>query len=159
VTFYRQCNHYKNLNFWYKICPLQRRFWGYSAKFGLLISPKKSPGNRPKYRKLPKCIKSPECLKLPNLVTLVSSQSENCNKEKKSFRHCQKGCQIFLDTIFQNGEKLPNAHNITNSTSSIPNGLKTFQRTIKYTNIFHSKALQNLPKLGFLVRKYTIWQP
>jgi hypothetical protein len=28
-----------------------------------------------------------------------------------------------------------------------------------YTNIFHSKALQNLPKLGFLVSKCTIWQP
>jgi hypothetical protein len=31
--------------------------------------------------------------------------------------------------------------------------------TLKYTNIFHFKALQNLPKLGFLVWKYTIWQP
>jgi hypothetical protein len=34
-----------------------------------------------------------------------------------------------------------------------------FQMVIKYTNIFHSKALQNLPKLGFLVWKQTIWQP
>jgi hypothetical protein len=31
--------------------------------------------------------------------------------------------------------------------------------TLKYTNILHSKALQNLPRLGFLVLKYTIWQP
>jgi hypothetical protein len=30
---------------------------------------------------------------------------------------------------------------------------------IKYTNTFHFKTLQNLPKLGFLVRKETIWQP
>jgi hypothetical protein len=30
---------------------------------------------------------------------------------------------------------------------------------IKYTKIFHSKALQNLPKSGFLVWKQTIWQP
>jgi hypothetical protein len=30
---------------------------------------------------------------------------------------------------------------------------------IKYINIFHSKSLQNLPKLVFLVWKYTIWQP
>jgi hypothetical protein len=30
---------------------------------------------------------------------------------------------------------------------------------IKYTNIFSSKALQNLPKFGFLVWKHTIWQP
>jgi hypothetical protein len=29
----------------------------------------------------------------------------------------------------------------------------------KNTNIFHSKALPNIPKLGFLVWKYTIWQP
>jgi hypothetical protein len=30
---------------------------------------------------------------------------------------------------------------------------------IEYTNLFHCKALQNLPKLGFLVWKYPIWQP
>jgi hypothetical protein len=30
---------------------------------------------------------------------------------------------------------------------------------IKYTNIYHSKAIQNLPKLGFLVWKQNIWQP
>jgi hypothetical protein len=30
---------------------------------------------------------------------------------------------------------------------------------VKYSSIFHSKALQNLPKLGFLVWKQTIWQP
>jgi hypothetical protein len=31
--------------------------------------------------------------------------------------------------------------------------------TIKYYNTFHCKALQNLAKLGFLVWKYSIWQP
>jgi hypothetical protein len=31
--------------------------------------------------------------------------------------------------------------------------------TIKYINIFPSQALQNVPKLGFLVGKETIWQP
>jgi hypothetical protein len=30
---------------------------------------------------------------------------------------------------------------------------------IKYTNIFHCLTLQNLPKFGFLVGKYAIWQP
>jgi hypothetical protein len=30
---------------------------------------------------------------------------------------------------------------------------------LKYINIFPSKALQNLPKFGFLVWKETIWQP
>jgi hypothetical protein len=29
---------------------------------------------------------------------------------------------------------------------------------IKYTNLFHFTALQNLPKWGFLVSKHTIWQ-
>jgi hypothetical protein len=41
----------------------------------------------------------------------------------------------------------------------IPNGRKIDHTTIKYTNIFHRKTLQNLPKLGFLVRKYAISQP
>jgi hypothetical protein len=36
----------------------------------------------------------------------------------------------------------------------MPNGHKLHQTTVKYTNIFHSKALQNIPKLGFLVFKY-----
>jgi hypothetical protein len=31
--------------------------------------------------------------------------------------------------------------------------------TITYTSIFHCKALQNLPKLGILVWKQTIWKP
>jgi hypothetical protein len=33
------------------------------------------------------------------------------------------------------------------------------QVSIKYTNIFHCKTLQNLPKFGFSVWKQTIWQP
>jgi hypothetical protein len=32
---------------------------------------------------------------------------------------------------------------------NIPNILKIFQMAIKYINIFPSKVLQNLPKLGF----------
>jgi hypothetical protein len=31
--------------------------------------------------------------------------------------------------------------------------------TIKCTNIFNSKAVQNLPTFGFLVEKKSIWQP
>jgi hypothetical protein len=42
---------------------------------------------------------------------------------------------------------------------NIPNVCKIFQKTIKNGNIIQSKALQNLPKLGFLVWKQTIWQP
>jgi hypothetical protein len=33
------------------------------------------------------------------------------------------------------------------------------QMARKYTKIFHSKALQNVLKLGFSVWKYTFWQP
>jgi hypothetical protein len=29
----------------------------------------------------------------------------------------------------------------------------------KYRNSFHCKTIQNLPKMGFLFWKYTIWQP
>jgi hypothetical protein len=35
---------------------------------------------------------------------------------------------------------------------NIPNGRN-------YTRIVHYKTLENLPKLGFLVRNYNIWQP
>jgi hypothetical protein len=40
------------------------------------------------------------------------------------------------------------------------NGRNMFQMAIVdfYNNLFHSKALQNLPKLGFFVWKYTMWQ-
>jgi hypothetical protein len=31
--------------------------------------------------------------------------------------------------------------------------------SIKYTNMLHYKTLQNLSKSGFLVWKYSIWQP
>jgi hypothetical protein len=64
-----------------------------------------------------------------------------------------KGCQIFLGTNYQNGEKytkrpqnIPNGHNIP-----ISNGHKIDQMVAKYTKIFHCKTLQNLPKFGFLV--------
>jgi hypothetical protein len=52
------------------------------------------------------------------------------------------------------------------SWSKIPKRGKIYQITtkyidqmvIKYTKIFHCKTPQNLPKLGFLVWKQTIWQ-
>jgi hypothetical protein len=43
--------------------------------------------------------------------------------------------------------------------AKVPDGHKISQITINYINIFPSKALQNLPKLKFLVWKETIWQP
>jgi hypothetical protein len=62
----------------------------------------------------------------------------------------------FLGTTYQNGQNTPNGPKFSSD-------YKMYKMTIKYvgtyTNIFLSKALQNVPKLEFLVRKYTIWQP
>jgi hypothetical protein len=44
-------------------------------------------------------------------------------------------------------------------TKCAQNGSKIDQMAIKCVYIFQCKTHQNLPKLGFLVWKYTIWQP
>jgi hypothetical protein len=41
----------------------------------------------------------------------------------------------------------------------MPDGYKMDLMALKYTNIFHRKTVQNLPKLVFWVWKQTIWQP
>jgi hypothetical protein len=46
---------------------------------------------------------------------------------------------------------MPEWENISKLPTNIPNGHTIYQMAIKYTIIFHSKALQNLPILGFLV--------
>jgi hypothetical protein len=61
---------------------------------------------------------------------------------------------------YQNGRKHTKwPQNVPNGLRLYPMAVKWYQTTIKYTNILHSKALQNLHKLGFLVRKNNIWQP
>jgi hypothetical protein len=57
--------------------------------------------------------------------------------------------------------QIPNLGKCTKISLNIPNGRKICsQKAIKYTNIFHFQALQNLPKFGFLALcKNTIWQP
>jgi hypothetical protein len=67
-----------------------------------------------------------------------------------------QGCQIVLDTMYQSCEKCTK---FSQNYQSIQNGRKMFPTTIDYDNIFHSKTLQNLPRFGFLVWKYAIWQP
>jgi hypothetical protein len=64
-----------------------------------------------------------------------------------------------LVQTYQNVKNIPNDHKLYQKAKIIPNGCKIFQMVIKYNNSFHSKALQILPKLGFLVWKQTIWQP
>jgi hypothetical protein len=64
---------------------------------------------------------------------------------------CQ-GCQIFLGTRYQNCQKctkLPQNYQIA---VNIPNGCKIYQMAINFTNNFHSKALQNIPKFEVLMK-------
>jgi hypothetical protein len=70
-----------------------------------------------------------------------------------------RGCQTFLDTIYQIGKIYQMTRKYTKWTETIPNSFKIDQIAIEYTNSFHCKTLQNLPNLGFLVWKYSIWQP
>jgi hypothetical protein len=77
------------------------------------------------------------------------------------FKEPVQGCQIFLGTTYQNGVKM------IKLPQTIPNCHKTYQMVVKYSkwaqNVWtfsmYSKALQNIPKWGFLVWKSTIWQP
>jgi hypothetical protein len=60
--------------------------------------------------------------------------------------------RFFLLQTYRIGENIPKDHKLCISVGhTLPNGLKIFKMVIKYNNIFHSKALQILPKLGFLV--------
>jgi hypothetical protein len=81
----------------------------------------------------------------PNLVIMVPSDDQ--------------GCQIFLDTICQNVKKYTKRPQNMGHLVPISNGRRIFQMAIKCTSIFHSNALQNVPKLVILVLKFTIWQP
>jgi hypothetical protein len=64
-----------------------------------------------------------------------------------------------LVQTYQNGKNIPNDHKLYQTAIHYSICHKIFQMIIKCNNIFHSKALQNLPKLGLLVWKQTIWQP
>jgi hypothetical protein len=55
------------------------------------------------------------------------------------------------------GENVPDCH-LCNYQMAITI-YQMVRMAIEYNKLFHSKALQNLPKLGFLVWQYTIWQP
>jgi hypothetical protein len=46
---------------------------------------------------------------------------------------------------------IPKLEKCTKRIQNVPNGQKISQFSIKYINIFQAKALQILPKLGFLV--------
>jgi hypothetical protein len=68
-------------------------------------------------------------------------------------------CQIFLGKYYPNRKNVPNEHKMYQMVKKILNVCKIVQMAIKYFNLIPSRALQNLPKLGLLVWKETIWQP
>jgi hypothetical protein len=72
------------------------------------------------------------------------------NKGERN-RSCPTGrvARFFLVQTYQNGKKYTKGPQTI--PEIIPNGLKIFQIFIKYNSIFHSKALQNVTKVGFLV--------
>jgi hypothetical protein len=68
---------------------------------------------------------------------------------KKDFRQLIRVARFFLVHYTRTGKSIPNdqkAMIYTNWPENIPNGQK-------YTNIFHSNALQNIPNLGFFGMK------
>jgi hypothetical protein len=59
--------------------------------------------------------------------------------------------RFFLVHATKTGKMYQMRTKCTQCSKNIPNLHKIFQMAIKYINIFLSKALQNVPKLGFLV--------
>jgi hypothetical protein len=91
----------------------------------------------------------------------IRSATASLNQWKKQKHlYIHQGCQIFLSTKTKTGKNtkllrtMPNVHK-----TPITKDSKMDQVSIKYTNIFHCKTLQNLPKFGFSAWKQTIWQP
>jgi hypothetical protein len=62
-----------------------------------------------------------------------------------------RDARFFLVHDTKTGNIAPNEHKMYQMVIKITNVCKIFQMAIKYSNIFQSKALQNLPKLIFLV--------
>jgi hypothetical protein len=58
--------------------------------------------------------------------------------------------RFFMVHDNKTGKNVPNEHKCTKWSLNIPNVQNYSEWPKKYINIFHSKALQNLPKLVFL---------
>jgi hypothetical protein len=72
-------------------------------------------------------------------------------------KNCPKqGCQIFLGPNLKN---IPNDHKQYETAIKYTKWTYHIQKGHKNSNIFNSKAHQNLAKLGVWVWKKTIWQP
>jgi hypothetical protein len=64
---------------------------------------------------------------------------------------CTSVARFFLVHDTKTGKNAPNEHKMYQMVIKYFNAYKIFQMAIKYINIFQSQAIQNLPKLGFLV--------
>jgi hypothetical protein len=97
--------------------------------------------------------KWPQCIRRHSLYRRVPRKPCRCARR---YMPTSRVARFFLvqTTKWRKYTKIPR---------SIPNVNKNItvidQVSIKYTNIFHCKTLQNLPKFGFFVWKENIWQP
>jgi hypothetical protein len=57
------------------------------------------------------------------------------------------------------GKCTTNDHRIYKSSIKYAKRPEVYPMAIKFAKSYHSKALKDAPKFGFLVCKYTIWQP
>jgi hypothetical protein len=70
--------------------------------------------------------------------------------------HMCRVARFFLVQHTKTGKNMPINHKIYQVATKCR---KIDQLAVKYTDIFHCKSLKNSTKLGFLVWKYSIWQP
>jgi hypothetical protein len=91
------------------------------------------------------------------LVHLYSSEASFLNNDFATT--AIRVVRFFLLKYTKMGWNVPKDHTITKWPLNVTKGRKVFQMAMLYTNIFHLKAPQNIPKFGYLVWKYNIWQP
>jgi hypothetical protein len=72
---------------------------------------------------------------------MVAEKQEWLSKLLCRKTRSEQGCQIFLDTIYQNGGKYTKLPLNYQMAIKIPNICKIFQMGIENTNLFNSKAL------------------
>jgi hypothetical protein len=69
----------------------------------------------------------------------------------------EKWYQIPHNNIPKGIHQIQNKHQIYQMAIKYTEWPWNFQMAVKYMNLFHSKAIQNIPKLESLVCKYTLW--
>jgi hypothetical protein len=86
----------------------------------------------------------------------LSRSVQKRNRTDEEAAVCLYLCRIIYELPNFYRYNVPKRGKIYQIAIKSPYGHKIHQMDVEYTNLFHSKALQNLPKL---VRKYTIWLP